>query len=150
MQSPSKSWLYISLLCGGLHHGNRELIFKEQSHQEPQDTVTKDEKSKEMWMVLILKGWQNQSRIKLYQTFCDGRRSEMAEGKRHETPKYWLPKWKKKRAKKHDCLSKIYDKCEALAVRVAHLHVRKKEEERVLFPNLTKKKCISKKLLQWK
>lgn len=51
---------------------------------------------------------------------------------------------KKKWARKHDCLSKRYNKCEALATRVDHLNVNKKtdeyrkntEEERVVFPNL--------------
>lgn len=71
----------------------------------------------------------------------------MAGGKRHEIPSIGF-QTEKKRVWKHDCLSKIYNKCEALATRVAHLHVnkridvyrKKKEEERVVLPNLTKKR----------
>lgn len=67
-------------------------------------------------------------------------------GRRHERTSIDFQSGNKKRVMRHDCLSQTYNKYEELATKASHWHINKridayrkqKEEERAVFPNLSK------------
>lgn len=151
---PSKLWYYPVLVSNGLHLAEQSTTVKEQRHGEwlrkQQDTVTGEE-SKEMWKFFISKELTKSIQNK---TFSDDGRV----GRKAWKNKYWLPEWEQKKSvMRHDCLSQTYNRYEELATQGSHWHVnkridacrKKKEEERLVFPNLTKwMECIAKKKRQ--
>lgn len=67
-------------------------------------------------------------------------------GERHERTSIGFQNGNKKSVMRHDCLSQTYNRYEELATKGSHWHVnkridacrKKKEEERLAFPHLTK------------